>query len=470
VSAGSVTLDINGQVFTLEDAPYQVSIGDMASDDVQLVADDLTVSATAYSGPGGTGATLDQRDIELQAINGLTADGAVIPSEFDQTGEAEGETEAETEVEAEAVGGAAGAAVGTGATAAAVGSNALTHTLSSGSISVKGQPGDTAPNLDVVPTGNTASIEPGQGSLANSGSTPNTVASVSVEEAEAEAEVEVEAEAEAEVSDTSAAAAAGVSGAAAAVGSSLVDGNIQLSDVHTAIDGASATSTSTAANPNGSRSTEAPGVVQTAPEAVERSNSVTHDVFGEAEVEVETEAEAEVGKGTAAAAAAGGAGVAVAGNYAVADAATTSGVGTSASDQTNNAADVLAFLARGTGMADETLLTGSATVDDVVIENDSPGAVESPPDQPGITSTAEAEVEAGAEAEVEAEAGNNAAAIALVASAGAGTAGVGSDAIASSSVSGSTSTLGHAGSLTINNDLTQIEATLTSSDPAATEV
>ncbi len=163
-------------------------------------------------------------------------------------------------------------------------------------------------------------------------------------EAEAEAEVEIEAEVEAEVTDGAASAAAGVAAAAAAVGSQLSDGDVSLSDVATAIDGASSTSTSTFLNPGENRDTtvETGDVVETISGGPVRANTITYSVFGEAEIEVEAEAEAEaeVGNGVAAAAATGATGVAAVGNYAVADAATSAGTATSAAED-NNAGELI---------------------------------------------------------------------------------------------------------------------------------
>ncbi|MFC6582913.1 hypothetical protein [Sulfitobacter aestuariivivens] len=266
-AVGSVVIDVNGMEFVLSDEPYEISAGDDASDMAQLMAGDLTVSATAYATNDGSGSPVDQRIVELSTIQGIATDGTIISTDFNQTGEAEAEGEAESEVEAEAISGAAGAAVATGATAAAAGSNALTQTLSSGSISVSGLSGTGAEIEDELPTGNSQTVAPGQGTPTGGGSTPAVSANVSVEEAEAEAEVEIEAEAEAEVSLTSASAAAGVSGAAAAVGSTLVDGTAQIADVHTALDGASATSTSISTDPNHSQSLTTMGTdpVETTP-------------------------------------------------------------------------------------------------------------------------------------------------------------------------------------------------------------
>ena len=96
VILASVILAVNGTEFFFENSePFEIAIGGTTADDFLLQSGELSITATAYSGAGGTGAIVDQRAVELTALNGIAEDGAIIQSEFDQTAEAKAEAEAD---------------------------------------------------------------------------------------------------------------------------------------------------------------------------------------------------------------------------------------------------------------------------------------------------------------------------------------------------------------------------------------
>ena len=521
-TAGSVVFDINGVEIVDNQFPFTLDSGSALSA-LALANGSYTVTATAYSGPDGSGTVIDRSTVSFEIVGGgATGEGgggtdggsgvALEKSEFNV--EAEAEAEAETEAEAEVQIDMAGAATANSATASAFGSNAVASTFVSGSVSmdlfgVEDRATETAFVADPGPTG--------EGTLAFStvDEPVNPAIDIALVSAEAEAESEVEAEAETEVGAGSAAASAGLSAAAVATGADVFynsDGStgVVAQETATAINAATSTATSVggvigeqATTPVATDETDegvvaTPGSTQTVTEenagpdgetleaGVIATAAQQVDTEAEIEVESEAEAEAEVAAGAAAAAASGGSAVAGVGDFVSVDAETK--IATSAIAETadlGDQAELSQLFAQGTGaigsattvVAADGAISGRVIVyDDVFSATD---ATDPPPSLVAPTVTDlnvipgtgqyEAEAEAEAEAEVEAEVANNAAALAIVATGGGGANGLGATSLASASVSGSTHTTTQAGTLTLANDVVQSSTYRAPNDQATTD-